>query len=82
MAMAAGTDLNTQELTGTLAFASLPLANFNLHEETKRAGCERVGNCTYEVLDITYKWDSPVLQPCVLYTRGRLLHRNQVRTRV
>jgi len=36
--MAAGTDLNTPELMGTLAFASLPLANFYLHEETKRVG--------------------------------------------
>jgi len=41
--MAASTDLNTPpELTGTRAFASLPLANFYLLEETKRAGHERV----------------------------------------
>ena len=85
MAMAASTDLNTPDLTGTPAFALLPLANFTyIFPQTKERSARgmREWATIYEVLGTTYKWDSPVLHLRVHCARGRLLYRNQVGTRI
>jgi len=71
-------DLNTSpELTGTPGFASLPLANFYLQEETKHAGHESVYIKTLRING------TPQCCICTPTTReGRLLDGNQVRTRI